>query len=75
MLKGVDYERIDDAGLHIRIEGRAVVIEADTIIVCAGQVPRRWPHTAYRHIGGAREARELDAERAIREGAELAAAL
>jgi 2,4-dienoyl-CoA reductase (NADPH2) len=75
MLKGVEYRRIDDAGLRITVDGEDRVVEADTIIVCAGQEPRRWPNSRYRHIGGAREAGELDAERAIREGVELAAAL
>jgi 2,4-dienoyl-CoA reductase (NADPH2) len=75
MLRGVDYRRIDDAGLHVLADGTPMVISADTIIVCAGQEPRRWPNKRFRHIGGAREAGELDAERAMREGAELAAAL
>ena len=80
MLKGVAYRKIDDAGVHVAVDGEEVVVPADTVIVCAGQQPRRpfanekngvRPH----FIGGAREARELDAERAMREGAELAAAL
>ena len=75
MLKGVEYRRIDDDGLHILVDGKALVITSDTIIVCAGQEPRRWQHGRFRHIGGAREAGELDAERAMREGAELGAAL
>jgi 2,4-dienoyl-CoA reductase (NADPH2) len=75
MLKGVDYRRIDDRGLHVLVDGKELTVEADTIVVCAGQEPRRWPNAAFRHIGGAREAGELDAERAIREGVELAAAL
>jgi 2,4-dienoyl-CoA reductase (NADPH2) len=74
MLKGVHYRRIDDAGLHITVEGEEILIEADTIVVCAGQESRRWPDP-YSHIGGAREAGELDAERAMLEGAELAAKL
>jgi 2,4-dienoyl-CoA reductase (NADPH2) len=45
------------------------------VVVCAGQEPRRWAHGRFHHIGGAREAGELDAERAMREGAELAARL
>jgi 2,4-dienoyl-CoA reductase (NADPH2) len=74
MLKGVEYRRIDDQGLHIALEGRESCIEADTIIVCAGQEPRR--ELKARHlIGGAREALELDAKRAMLEGAELAARL
>jgi 2,4-dienoyl-CoA reductase (NADPH2) len=75
MLKGVEYRRIDDAGLHVAVDGKELVVQAQTIVVCAGQEPRRWPNPAFHHIGGAREARELDAERAMREGAQLAAAL
>src|SRR4029077_11630255 len=41
MLPGVRYERIDDAGLHIRIDGQARVLDVDTIVICAGQEPRR----------------------------------
>jgi 2,4-dienoyl-CoA reductase (NADPH2) len=73
MLKGVEYRRIDDAGLHVGVEGKEVLVPADTIIVCAGQEPRR--AVQGRFIGGAREAGELDAKRAMLEGAELAAAL
>ena len=75
MLKGVEYLRIDDEGLHIVVDGAELAFPSDTIVVCAGQEPRRWPDKRFRHIGGAREAGELDAERAMREGAELAAAL
>ena len=82
MLKGVEYRRIDAAGVHIALEGADLVVPADTIIVCAGQEPQRelvaalealgrTPHV----IGGAREAGELDAKRAMLEGAELAARL
>jgi 2,4-dienoyl-CoA reductase (NADPH2) len=75
MLKGVEYRRIDDAGVHIRLGDKEVLVQADTVIVCAGQEPRRWPDGNFHHIGGARAAGELDAERAMREGAELAARL
>jgi 2,4-dienoyl-CoA reductase (NADPH2) len=74
MLKGVEYRRIDDQGLHIALDGKEQVVPADTVILCAGQVSRRGldaPHV----IGGAREAGELDAKRAMLEGAELAARL
>ena len=74
MLKGVEYRRIDDAGLHIALEGTTEVVRADTIVVCAGQVSRR-ELTGTHAIGGARQAGELDAERAMREGAELGARL
>jgi 2,4-dienoyl-CoA reductase (NADPH2) len=82
MLKGVEYRRIDGTGVHITLDGAEVLVPAETIIVCAGQEPLRAlapaleklgraPHL----IGGAREAGELDAKRAMLEGAELAASL
>src|SRR6185503_3011086 len=73
MLKGVACRKIDDAGVHITVDGKETVIAADTVIVCAGQEPRR--AVQGRLIGGAREAGDLDAKRAMLEGAELAASL
>ena len=78
MLKGVEYRKIDAAGVHILHEGKEAVIAADTVIVCAGQEPLRPPlgNGLRPHlIGGAREAGELDAERAMLEGVRLAASL
>jgi 2,4-dienoyl-CoA reductase (NADPH2) len=86
MMKGVEYRRIDDAGLHVNVDGNDVIVKADTVIVCAGQEPNlpkwgqtpfqlKWGLSPFHLIGGAKEAGELDAERAMREGAELAAAL
>ena len=82
MLKGVQYRRIDDEGLHVALEGADVVVPADTIIVCAGQQSQRALAAALEAqgraahlIGGAREAGELDAKRAMLEGAELGARL
>jgi 2,4-dienoyl-CoA reductase (NADPH2) len=80
MLGGVSYERIDDQGLHISIDGEEQVLEVDHVVICAGQVSNRdleellidrglSPHV----IGGAKKAAELDAKYAIREGSELAA--
>ncbi len=74
MLKGVTYRRIDEAGVHIVVDGAEAVVCADTVVVCAGQTARR-ELPAQHFIGGAREAGELDAERAMREGMELAARL
>ncbi|MFF3906575.1 FAD-dependent oxidoreductase [Streptomyces sp. NPDC001848] len=82
MVPGVGYDRIDDAGLHITVDGESRVLEVDTIVLCTGQEPRRdlyeellaagrTPHL----IGGADVAAELDAKRAIKQGTELAAAL
>jgi 2,4-dienoyl-CoA reductase (NADPH2) len=73
MLKEVTYLRIDDAGMHVRVGGEERVLAADTVILCAGQEPRR--ELAGHLIGGAREAGELDAKRAMREGAELGSTL
>jgi 2,4-dienoyl-CoA reductase (NADPH2) len=74
MMKGVEYRKIDDAGVHVTLDGKEILVPANTIILCAGQEPRR--ELAGNHvIGGAREAGELDAKRAMLEGAELAARL
>ncbi len=82
MLAGVGYERIDDAGLHIRIDGETRCLPVDTIVVCAGQEPRRELEAGLRAaaipfslIGGADVAAELDAKRAIDQGTRLAATL
>jgi 2,4-dienoyl-CoA reductase (NADPH2) len=82
MLPGVVYERIDDAGLHVRIDGQPQLIAADTIVVCAGQEPRRELEASVRAtglpttlIGGADVALELDARRAIAQGTEVALSL
>lgn len=85
MIAGVNYERIDDAGLHISFgEAREnpQVIAADTVVLCAGQLPERSLADALSDmgilvhvIGGADVAAELDAKRAINQGTRLAAAL
>ncbi|MCB1660046.1 MAG: FAD-dependent oxidoreductase, partial [Pseudomonadales bacterium] len=82
MLTGVSYDKIDDAGLHITINGQTQVLDVDNVIICAGQEPQRELQAAIEAlgkkvhlIGGADVAAELDAKRAIRQGAELAAQL
>ena len=76
MLKGVEYKRIDDAGVHIVADGKGGVVTADTVVVCAGQDPDGFfKNEKFHFIGGARQAGELDAKRAMLEGAELAARL
>ena len=82
MIAGVEYERIDDAGLHIRVDGATQLIAADTIVVCAGQEPQRElqaalssAKVAHTLIGGADLAVELDAKRAIDQGTRVAAGL
>ncbi len=85
MVGGVNYERIDADGLHISFgEARdnPTLIEADTVVLCAGQVPARGladaleaAGVACHVIGGADVAAELDAKRAIDQGSRLAATL
>jgi 2,4-dienoyl-CoA reductase (NADPH2) len=81
MRGGVLYERIDDRGLHITGPAGPEVLEVDSIVICAGQESQTQLVTGLpsalrvRVIGGALKAAELDAERAIREGTELAATL
>jgi 2,4-dienoyl-CoA reductase (NADPH2) len=79
---GVVYECIDDAGLHLHIDGEPRILYVDTIVVCAGQEPRRELAEPLREsgipltlIGGADLAVELDARRAIAQGTEVALAL
>ncbi|MFG1639291.1 FAD-dependent oxidoreductase [Amycolatopsis sp. NPDC049252] len=81
-IPGVTYDRIDDAGLHITVDGRARLLEVDTVVVCAGQEPVRdladeltASGRPVHVIGGADVAAELDAKRAIDQGTRLAAAL
>ncbi|WP_141870089.1 NADPH-dependent 2,4-dienoyl-CoA reductase [Arthrobacter sp. SLBN-53] len=84
-LSGVNYERIDDDGLHISFgsdHARPRVLTVDNVVICAGQESVRdledglRAHGVEPHvIGGAAVASELDAKRAIRQGTELAARL
>jgi 2,4-dienoyl-CoA reductase (NADPH2) len=81
-LAEVEYVSVDDAGLHIRVGGVAQLLEVDTVVVCAGQTsldalaaPLREKGKVVHVIGGAHEAAELDARRAIDQGARVAAAL
>ncbi|MFF7814042.1 FAD-dependent oxidoreductase [Streptomyces sp. NPDC007945] len=82
MVAGVTYDRIDDEGLHLTVEGEPQVLPVDTIVLCSGQEPRRGLYeelvaagrTAHL-IGGADVAAELDAKRAIDQGTRLAATL
>ena len=85
MIGGVNYERIVAGGLFVTYgEGRkdGQLIECDTVVLCAGQEPLRELHAplqdagvAVHLIGGADEANELDAKRAIDQGTRLAARL
>lgn len=82
MLAGVQYDKVDDQGLHITVDGQPSVLEVDHVVICAGQESFTAMYDQLKTdgknvhlIGGAKEAGELDAKRAIRQGAELAAVL
>ncbi|MFD0368044.1 FAD-dependent oxidoreductase [Streptomyces sp. NPDC127114] len=82
MVAGASYERIDDEGLHITVDGEPQLVPVDTVVLCTGQEPRRGLYEelvaagrAAHLIGGADVAAELDAKRAIDQGTRLAAAL
>ena len=79
MIGGVTYNKIDDQGLHISVDGESNLLAVDTIVVCAGQLPNDGLAEALKDcngkvhlIGGAHEAGELDAKRAILQGMKLA---
>lgn len=80
MIGGVEYLKIDDLGLHARVAGEETLFEAETIVICAGQTPERSLHDALlargmtsKLVGGALEAAELDAKRAIDDASRWAA--
>jgi 2,4-dienoyl-CoA reductase (NADPH2) len=82
MIGSVEYDRIDDAGLHIRIGTQTQCLPVDNVIICAGQEPNRALFESLKAqgrsahlIGGADVASELDAKRAIDQGTRLAARL
>jgi 2,4-dienoyl-CoA reductase (NADPH2) len=82
MIAGASYEKIDDQGLHIVVNDKPVLLEVDHVVICAGQESYTAMFDELKAagknvhlIGGAKEAGELDAKRAIRQGAELAAVI
>ncbi|KOR20153.1 FAD-dependent oxidoreductase [Burkholderia cenocepacia] len=82
MSSAVTYRRIDDEGLHVTIDGVEQTLPVDNVVICAGQEPSRElaeqlqaAGCCVHLIGGACEAAELDAKRAIHQGTTLAAAL
>ena len=82
MIPGVTYDKIDDAGLHVTIKGEPQVLAVDNVVICAGQDPLRELQQPLLDagkpvhlIGGADVAAELDAKRAIDQGARLAASI
>ena len=81
MINAVTYEKIDDHGLHIKVQNQSQVLKVDHVVICAGQESEKslYEHfqqvagKAHLHlIGGAYEAREVDAKRAIDQAYRLA---
>jgi 2,4-dienoyl-CoA reductase (NADPH2) len=82
MYSEVQYHKIDDEGFHVTIQGKPQILQVDNIIICAGQEPLRELYEPLQQlnipvhlIGGAYEAAELDAKRAIEQATELAASV
>ncbi|PVZ71579.1 NADPH-dependent 2,4-dienoyl-CoA reductase [Pelagibaculum spongiae] len=82
MLGNVSYQKIDDQGLHISIDGKAQLLDVDNVIICAGQSSEKSLQqplidagVKVHLIGGADLASELDAKRAIKQGAEVAVSI
>ncbi|MDX5405819.1 MAG: NADPH-dependent 2,4-dienoyl-CoA reductase [Chromatiaceae bacterium] len=82
MIAGVNYLKVDDNGLWVEIGGEERCLNVDNVIICAGQEPLRELQAGLTQqgikthlVGGADVAAELDAKRAIRQGAELAASI
>jgi 2,4-dienoyl-CoA reductase (NADPH2) len=82
MSASVHYQRIDDAGLHLSVDGQPQTLAVDHVVICAGQEPERSLYEILQAggrpvhlIGGAHDAAELDAKRAIAQVTALAAAL
>lgn len=78
MISDVGYQKIDDAGLHITIAGVPQLLEVDNVVVCAGQISNNQLYNQLKEnfdavhlIGGALEAGDLDAKRAIEQGVKL----
>ncbi len=82
LINGVEYLKIDDAGLHTRVNGEPKLFDVDSVIVCAGQLPLRALFDELQAsgvkaglVGGAFEATELDAKRAIDQASRMAAVI
>ncbi len=79
-ISGASYDKIDEAGLHLTVDGEPRLLAVDDVVVCAGQESVRHLYDALvaagqdaHLIGGADVAAELDAKRAIEQGFRLAA--
>jgi 2,4-dienoyl-CoA reductase (NADPH2) len=78
MLNNLEYIKIDDAGLHCKINHKIEILGVDNIVICAGQESNKklanelkQNKINYHIIGGANKALELDAKFAIEQGTKL----
>jgi len=81
-LANVTYHKVDDEGFHISVGEERQILPVDNVVVCAGQEPLRklWEDLKAKHdnvhlIGGADEASQLDAKRAIKQASYLVAGI
>ena len=79
MIPGVSYQKIDDDGVHVVINGEPQILAVDHVVICAGQEPNRAlaqplidAGKTVHLTGGCDVAMELDARRAIAQGTRLA---
>ncbi len=82
MIAEVSYEKIDAEGFHIKVAGASQVLDVDNIVICAGQVSNNQLYHSIKEnftnvhlIGGALEAGDLDAKRAIEQGYQIGISL
>lgn len=82
MIAEVSYEKIDAEGFHIKVAGAPQVLDVDNIVICAGQVSNNQLYHSIKEnftnvhlIGGALEAGDLDAKRAIEQGYQIGISL
>lgn len=80
MISGVNYDFIDDEGLHLTVDGKPLLLAVDTVVICAGQTefkdlyePLKQSGKSVHLVGGAYKALELDARHAIDQACRLAA--
>lgn len=80
MIANVEYLKVDDRGLHIKVGDDVQILDVDNVVVCAGQEPLdvlsenlKELNAKIHVIGGALDAKELDAKRAIKQAAYLVA--
>ena len=81
-MSNVEYLKVDDEGLHIRIKDKIEILPVDNVVICAGQSsvrdlyePLQKANKSVHIIGGAKDANEIDAKRAIEEGMNVALSL